>query len=167
MPSRRVVAGLSAGTYYLTMTVQRWYYLFDRHGRWEILADSIRYCQENKGLALNGYVFMLNHLHIIATSQDMVGFIRDFKRHTSKQFRLNLEVTEPRVLQLFVDHKSKYQFWQNTNAPKKIENFHFYQQKLNYIHDNPVRKGYVRRPEYWLWSSANPTSPLNVSFFTD
>lgn len=150
MPSRRIASELSAGTYFLTLTVQRWYYLFDRQGRWDILADSIRYCQENKGLELNGYVFMLNHIHLIATSQDMPGFIRDFKHHTSKQFRLNLTATEPRVLQLFVDHEAKYQFWQNTNAPKKIEHPNFYRQKLNYIHDNPVRKGYVQRPEYWL-----------------
>jgi putative transposase len=44
MPSRRVAAKLNAGTYYLTLTVQHWYYLFDRYNRWRILADSIRYC---------------------------------------------------------------------------------------------------------------------------
>ena len=45
MPSRRVAAELNAGTYYLTLTVQRWYYLFDRYNRWQIMSDSIRYCQ--------------------------------------------------------------------------------------------------------------------------
>jgi hypothetical protein len=59
MPSRRVPTDPNAGTYYVTLTVQRWNYLFDRHNRWQILADSIRYCQDNKGLELNGYVFML------------------------------------------------------------------------------------------------------------
>jgi len=67
MPSRRVPVDLNAGTYFLTLTVQRWYYLFDRHNRWPILADSIRYCREHKGLELNGYVFMLNHIHLIVT----------------------------------------------------------------------------------------------------
>jgi putative transposase len=51
-----------------------------------------------------------------------------------------------------------------TNAPKKIENPVFYLQKLNYIHENPVRKGYVTQPEHWLWSSANPFSALTVDF---
>ena len=150
MPSRRVAAELNSGTYYLTLTIQRWYYLFDRYNRWQILADSLRYCQENKGLELNGYVFMLNHIHLITTSPDMSGFLRDFKRFTSVKFKSNLETTEPRVLQLFVDDKGKYQFWQNTNAPKKIENPNFYRQKLNYIHQNPLRKGYVADPEHWL-----------------
>ncbi len=51
-----------------------------------------------------------------------------------------------------------------TNAPKKIEPQDFYLQKLNYIHENPVRKGYVAKVEHWIWSSANPTSPLIVKF---
>jgi len=146
MPSRRVAAELNAGTYYLTLTVQRWYYLFDRYNRWQIMADSIRYCQDNKGLELNGYVFMLNHIHLIVTSPDMAGFLRDFKRFTTAKFKSNLETTEPSVLKLFVDAQGSYRFWMETNAPKKIE--------------NPVRKGYVYRPEHWLWSSANPASPL-------
>ena len=50
MSSLRVAAELNAGTYYLTLTVQRWYYLFDRYNRWQIMSDSIHYCQDNKGL---------------------------------------------------------------------------------------------------------------------
>lgn len=164
MPSRRVPIALNAGTYYLTLTVERWYYLFDRFNRWQLLADSLRYCQENKGLKLNGYVFMLNHIHLIVTSPDVAGFLRDFKRFTSKQLRDNLQIHEPRVLELSVDKEGAYRFWQDTNAPKKIENPAFYLQKLNYLHENPVRKGYVLKPEYWVWSSANLESPLQVIF---
>jgi putative transposase len=54
MPSRRVAFDLNAKTYYLTLTIQRWYYLFDRNKRWQILCESLRYCQQNKGLELNG-----------------------------------------------------------------------------------------------------------------
>ncbi len=165
MPSLRVATELNAGTYYLTLTVQRWYYLFDRHDRWQIISDSLRYCQDNKGLELNGYVFMLNHIHLIATSSDMAGFLRDFKRFTSSKLRVNLEDTEPSVLKLFLDAQGRYQLWMETNTPKKIENPAFYAQKLNYIHQNPVRKGYVNCPEHWLWSSANPASPLSTHLF--
>ena len=166
MPTSRVSANLNSGTYFLTLTIQRWYYLFDRHNRWGILADSLRYCIDRKGLELNGYVFMLNHLHLIVTSPDMAGFLRDFKKFTSKKFKENIEANEPTVLTLFVDSQGQYQFWMDGNAPKKIENPGFYLQKLNYIHENPVRKGYVSRPEYWFWSSANPSSPLSIKFIT-
>ena len=131
MPSLRVAAELNAGTYYLTLTVQRWYYLFDRYNRWQIMADSILYCQDNKGLELNGYVFMLNHIHLIVTSPDIAGFLRDFKRFTTAKFKANLETTEPNVLKLFIDAQGNYRFWMETNAPKKIENPDFYLQKLN------------------------------------
>ena len=122
MPSRRVATELNAGTYYLTLTVQRWYTLLDRYNRWQIMSDSIRYCQDNKGLELNGYVFMLNHIHLIVTSPDMAGFLRDFKRFTTAKFKANLEITGPSVLKLFIDAQGSYRFWMETNAPKKIEN---------------------------------------------
>ncbi len=164
MPQCHISTTLNSNTYFLTMTIQRWYYLFDRYNRWEILADSIRYCQKNKELELNRYVFMLNHLHIIATAPDVIGFVRDFKRFTAKQFKLNLEKTEPTVLPLFIDEESRiYQFWRKGNASKLVESSDFYRQKLNYIHNNPVRKGYVAQPEHWIWSSANPKSPLVVT----
>jgi REP element-mobilizing transposase RayT len=51
------------------------------------------------------------------------------------------------------------------NAPKSIENPAFYLQKLNYIHENPVRKGYISHTEHWLWSSANPASPILTKLF--
>ncbi|WP_020484036.1 REP-associated tyrosine transposase [Methylomonas sp. MK1] len=164
MPSRRVSAQLNEGTYFVTLTVERWYYLFDRFNRWQILADSLRYCQEHKALKLNGYVFMLNHIHLIVSSPDVAGFLRDFKRHTSKQLKANIENHEPKVLALFVGDDGKYRFWRDTNAPKKIENPVFYLQKLNYLQENPVRKGYVDKPEHWRWSSANPASALAVHF---
>ncbi len=107
---------------------------------------------------------MLNHIHLIVTSPDISGFLRDFKRFTSTQLRKNLESTEPKVLALFINSDSQYRFWQNTNSPKKIESLKFYLQKLHYIHENPVRKDYVCRPEYWKWSSANPFSEIAVNF---
>jgi REP element-mobilizing transposase RayT len=103
---------------------------------------------------------MLNPIHLIVTSPDMAGFLRNFKRFTTAKFKANLETTEPSVLKLFIDAQGSYRFWMGTNAPKKIENPAFYLQKLNYIHENPVRKVYVFRPEHWLWSSANPASPI-------
>ena len=103
MPASCVATDLNYGTYFLTLTIQRWYYLFDRRKRWDILADSLRYCIDHKGLALNGYVFMRNHLHLIVTSPDMAGFLRDFKKLTSKKFKENLETHESSVLSLFVD----------------------------------------------------------------
>jgi REP element-mobilizing transposase RayT len=166
MPSIRVNKELNEGTYFLTFTVKNWYYIFDRHNRFQILSNSIQYCQKNKDLKLYAYVFMLNHLHLIASSLDMIAFVRDFKKFTSKEIQKNIIATEPSILKLFqVQNRGTepaYEFWQKTNMPKLIESEKYFFQKANYIHENPMRKQYVANPEYWLWSSANPQSVIKT-----
>jgi putative transposase len=162
MPSLRVSKNLNDKTYFLTLTVKKWYYLFDRHNRWNILAGSLEYCHSNKNLKLFGFVFMLNHIHLIVSSPDMTGFIRDFKRHTSRELHKNISQTEPNILQLFLDENGKYKFWSKTNMPKLIETEKFLYQKMEYIHANPVRKSYVAQSDHWYWSSANPNCEIKV-----
>ena len=84
MPKARIIQEQKNGCYFLTPTIWNWYYIFDRHERWAIIADSLKYCQTYKGLEIFAYVFMLNHLHLIVRSADVPGFLRDFKTHTSK-----------------------------------------------------------------------------------
>lgn len=162
MPSNRISKDCNDGCYFVTPTIWNWYYIFDRHDRWQILADSLSYCQAKKGLKIFGYVFMLNHLHMIIKSPDIAGFLRDFKQFTSHKLKENIAKTEPKVLELFVDETKNYNFWKQDNQPKIIENEAFALQKLNYIHNNPVVKGYVTRPEHWKWSSANADSPIKL-----
>jgi len=154
LPSVRVPKELKEEIFFLTFTVHRWYYLFDRHNRWDILTDSLKYCQANKGLKIYHYVFMLNHIHLIVRSGDMISFIRDFKTFTSKEIKKNIMDTEPNILKLF-EESGKYQFWQKTNMPEVIRNEDFYLAKARYIEQNPVRKRYVNRAEDWVYSSAN------------
>ena len=162
MPSIRISKEFTSGIYYLTFTVKNWYYLFDRHNRFEILADSLKYCQKHKGLKLYAYVFMLNHIHLIASSPDMIAFVRDFKKFTSKEIQKNIIATEPNVLKLFEMGNGRFEFWEKTNMQKMIKGEHYLIQKTNYIHANPVRKQYVKNPEDWVWSSANAEGKINV-----
>jgi putative transposase len=165
MPKLRIPSDYSCNqTYFITPTVKNWYYIFDRHNRWQILADSIKYCQDHKGLEVFAYVFMLNHLHMVVRSPDVIGFLRDFKKFTSKRLIENITENEPNILPLFKGEKS-CELWKYDNQPKLIESEKFFVQKVNYIHDNPVRKGYVERPEYWKWSSANCDSEIKISGF--
>lgn len=46
------------------------------------------------------------------------------------------------------------QIWKRENCPVLIESENFFQQKLNYIHENPTREGYVDYEEEWRYSSA-------------
>ena len=103
MPSIRIAKKRNSGFYYLTFTIRNWYYIFDRHNRFAILAESVKYCQKHKGLKLYAYVFMLNHIHLIASSDDMIGFVRDFKKFTSKEIQKNIIINMPKVFQLYHD----------------------------------------------------------------
>ena len=78
------------GVYFVTFTVIHWIDLFTRSAYCDILLDSLRYCQEKKGLAIHAFVIMPSHLHLIVSSKEggepLPGIIRDFKKHTSKEF---------------------------------------------------------------------------------
>ena len=158
MPTKAIKRELNSGIYFLTFTVLHWYYIFDRDNRWEILQDSLNFCTENKGLSIYTYVFMLNHLHLIAQCRDMAGFTRDFKKYTAHKLMTSLEKSEPLLSDLFRTADGKYRIWQKTNRPILLESESVFNQKAKYIENNPVKKGYVEKPEYWRYSSANSNS---------
>ncbi len=155
MTTLRIKKSEKDALYFCTLTVHKWYYVFDRHNRFEMLEKNLKYCQKHKGLSIFAYVFMLNHIHIIASAPDLIGVLRDFKSFTSKEFSKNICAFEPHILKLFETEKG-FRFWQPGNEPKIIETEKFLQQKYDYILENPVKTGYVRFPEHWKWSSANP-----------
>ena len=87
------------------------------------------------------------------------------KRHTSRKIRLELEDNnyESRkewMLWMFGRAGRKnsnnldYQFWIQDNHPIQLSSGNMIEQRLNYIHNNPVEAGFVVQPEHWKWSSA-------------
>ncbi len=164
MPSIRISKELNNKLYFLTFTVKNWYYILDRHNHWNIISDSLKYFQENKSLKIYGFVFMINHIHLIVLSSDTIGFIRDFKKFTTNEILKNIEQNEPKTLKLFINETGK-ELWQKTNMPELIETESFFLQKLNYIHQNPVKRSYISMLEHWYWSSANEQCELRADKF--
>lgn len=162
MPSVRIPKDLNNNVYFLTLTVKNWFYIFDRHDRWNILAGSLDFCRKHKGLKIYEFVFMLNHIHLIVKSPDVSGFLRDFKQFTAKRIRRNIQENEPTIEQIFLDTEGRFELWKKTNMPKLVETEEFFLQKAEYIRANPVRKNYVMHPEDWYWSSANPYCELET-----
>ena len=164
MPSKRIAIDSNDCIYFLTFTVKRWYYIFDRYKRWNILLKPLKHCQTHKHLKIYSYVFMLNHIHLIITCPNVSGFVRDFKQYTSRELMRNLRENEPTIARLFETENGQFEIWQRTNMPKIIESYTFYLQKKNYIEMNPVRKGYVENPGHWVYSSGydNPLIEIEV-----
>lgn len=155
--------------YYLTITVQEWVDVFTRKRYRDIIIESLQHCIDNKGLSLYAYVIMSNHLHLIARANEgfeLSNIIRDFKRHTSKQI-LNSIQSEPEsrrrwMLNIFSISENKHEFWQKDNHPFVLYSSEMVKQKLNYIHQNPVRAGFVREAQEYMYSSASNFASLDV-----
>lgn len=132
----------------------------------DIIVESLNYCIAHKHLEVYGYVIMSNHVHLIARSSngDLSGTLRDFKSYTSKEILKAIEEgnesREKWMLAIFknaaIKHKrnSDYQFWTHENHAMEIFSSGFFEQKLDYMHTNPVRAGLVEKPEEYIYSSA-------------
>ena len=152
--------------HYVTFQIVNWVDLFTRQVYRDIVIDSLKFCQANKGLEIYAFVVMSNHIHILLRSSTgkLSDTIREFKSYTAKQILLAIEMElESRrdwMLNLFEfaakQHKrnEKYQIWTHENHAELIYSDNFIFQKLNYIHENPVRAGIVEKAEDYLYSSA-------------
>lgn len=154
--------GYTRDIYFITITVTDWIDIFTRTRYKQVVTDSLSYCQAHKGLVIYAWVLMTNHLHLIVGSAEdgtISEIIRDFKRHTSNSILriLKDDFKESRrewMLAHFHYDKKPAHFWHEGYYPEKIETHSFFIQKMNYIHDNPVRQGFVVRQEDYPYSSA-------------
>ncbi len=150
--------------YFCTNTIVEWQCIFKEEKYFQIVLDSLKFCQQQKGLILFGFVIMLNHMHLLVSYEENKGLseiMRDFKRHTSKKIAECLEHDNERLFlyifrQAAQKRKStiKYKIWQDDFHPIAIFSDEWFTEKLDYMHNNPVMKGYVEQPEFWKYSSA-------------
>lgn len=153
--------------YFLTLTVIDWVDVFTRPEYKHIVIDSLDYCQINKGLKIYAWCLMSNHLHMIEGTEEennLSDILRDFKKFTSKEIIEKIkELPESRkewMLNRFefagrYNNKIKeYKFWQDGNEAKEIHTNDFLDQKLDYIHNNPLRAEIVFEPQDYKYSSA-------------
>lgn len=137
----------------------------------QVIIDSLKYCQEHKGLLVYEYVIMTNHLHLIAKCREpwrLSAAISSFKRYTTKVFLKMIEYERRTYIQWAFKNSfskkehSERQIWRRENHAVLLETERFLTQKANYIHNNPVKKEYVRKPEDWKFSSAGDRIVGNV-----
>jgi len=153
----------------MTFTVVGWIDIFSRQAYRDIFIESLKYCQKNKGLHLHAYVIMSNHVHLVASVDEgdsMSDFVRDCKKFTAKKIinAVENDVNESRrawILHEFKYYASRhtrnevYQLWQHDNHFIELSSSAFTQQKIEYIHQNPVKAGIVYKAEEYVYSSAS------------
>ncbi len=164
--------------YFVTLTVVDWIDVFIRHIYFDFIIENLDFCQRNKNLEIYTYVIMTNHLHMICLGRDkpLSDILRDFKTFTSKGLIRLIQEQESSgrkkwMLSAFLRHgkdnpkNKKYQFWQNMNSPTLLYYNNIIDQKVEYIHQNPVKAGFVEEPGDWYYSSAHPDGPLKIYEF--
>lgn len=168
--SRKYKIRDQAELYFVTFTVVNWIDLFIRDTYRDLIVESIKYCQKHKGLEVYAWCIMTSHVHMIVGTNgtgDLVGIIRDMKSYTSRSIRKLLEDQEAlgesrrewmywmfQRAGLKNSNNNDFQLWQQHNQPIVLDSNEIMDQKLDYIHMNPVKAGFVDRPEAWLYSSA-------------
>jgi putative transposase len=147
--------------HFLTCTVINWIPLFTRPETVNIILNALQYRQQHNGWKVYGYVILENHLHLIVQSEDLLAELPLFKSYTARQLIDHLkECHAERLLNQMAffckshKHDREYQCWEEGSHPQLIQNEEMLRQKLDYIHFNPVKRGYVDKPEHWRYSSA-------------
>ena len=110
--------------------------------------------------ALYGYVVMPHHIHLVVRprpNQTISAFMSRFKPHTGAAVT---RILSPAELSQFDQQRglNENTFWQRSFRSIVIEDEHMFWQKMEYIHSNPIRAGYVERAEDYSWSSARLVS---------
>ncbi|MCP4697148.1 MAG: transposase [Gammaproteobacteria bacterium] len=147
--------------YLHTCTILEWLSVFTRPPAAQAVLDGLVFMQEKRGLCVYAYVIMENHIHFIAAGKGQKNAVDNFKSFTAREILNHLESREERRLLHWLSicredkrDNRKYQLWQAGTHPEELQNEAMMRQKVEYIHQNPVRRGYVDRPEDWRYSSA-------------
>lgn len=155
------------GAYFISFGVVYWINVFTRLPYFDLMVNALDYCRKHKGMEIYGYCIMPNHVHLIFRSSfsDPSALIRDLKGFTARKLmaRIKENPQESRknwMLWMFEkagrsnSNVSNRQFWQQHNQPIEIWSLKVFEQKLSYIHENPVKSGFVIDPVEYKYSSA-------------
>ena len=156
------------GLYFVSFAVVKWLDVFTRNQYKNILLESLEFCQQNKGMEIIAWCIMTNHVHLVFRSiegQKPELILGDFKRFTSKAIvkaiKENPRESRKKFLLSEFEKAAKnssnvkhYQFWRHDNKPIELWSNKVIQEKINYIHNNPVEAGLVYKPEDYVYSSA-------------
>ena len=125
-----------------------------------VLRSAIDEARRSANLLLFAYVFMIDHIHLLTdqpkppsevlrmikgiTAHRVINYLKE-NEYTSSLEKLRHEVRK---------RNYRYSLWQTEKNVFPIFSEGLFMQKVNYIHNNPVKAGYVERAIDYRWSSA-------------
>lgn len=152
-----------SAVYFCTFSVVEWLPVFISEAACQIVCQSLRFCHEEKFLAVDSFVIMPTHLHLIVFDREfqterLEPTLVAFRKFTGRELVAHCKKALPAcftsTLANAASDDREHRFWQPSRHPESIRSQKFLEQKRNYLHDNPRRKGLVRDGADWRWSSA-------------
>ncbi len=149
--------------YFVTFTVVDWLPIFTRPEPIEIVNNSLQFCHANRQLRIHSYVIMPNHIHLIISDENydnerLGKTLVDFRKFTGHKLAdyIDANLSESLAQSIRANQLTDRirQIWKSGWHAEALSTEKFLTQKVNYIHENPVRKGLVKLPEHWPHSSA-------------
>lgn len=155
------------GIYFVTCTIVYWIDLFTRKEHNHIITNTLKKYQEKRSSIIYAFCIMPSHIHLIISSKDttesLSDIIRDFKKLSNKKITEEItssnECRKEWLLRAFQKAGNKLKriksnkMWQNGNRPIELDNIFILQQKLDYIHNNPVEAEIVDEAVDYKYSS--------------
>ena len=144
---------------FFTATILEWKFLLANDNYKDIIIESLRYLVEKEKVQVYAFVIMNNHMHLLwniirpAKREDVQ---RDFLKFTARTIINDLDNNNPELLkEHYVGVKDrKYQVWERNPLSIEIWTEEILRQKLQYIHNNPVRAGLCIYEEEYKYSTA-------------
>ncbi|AXT52776.1 transposase [Aquimarina sp. BL5] len=156
-----------SAAYFISFATVYWMDVFSRQVYFSVLAESLDYCRKEKGMEIYAYCVMPSHIHLLfrAANENPSDLIRDIKGFTARKMIQTIQENPQESRKEWLvsmmgkagkenSNVVKYQFWQQHNKPIELWTDKVIQQKIDYIHNNPVQSGFVTDPVDWKYSSA-------------
>ncbi len=125
----------------------------------DLFIDHLESTQERTNFHLLAWVIMPEHIHLLLWPKlpefPVSKITWHLKRSFAKQVINRWRDLDAEILNQLTTPTGQTRFWQhgggydrNIHSPEELN------EKINYIHTNPVRRGLVNNPTDWAWSSA-------------
>ena len=154
-------------TFFVTFSVVGHTPIFEQAQCRDIIIDNLGFYQERGDFTIIAYVVMPNHIHIVVNVKKNLSVslcIGNFKRITSRQISKHLHDTGNHALikRLLIAAEQEpakdTKIWKPRFDSFVLNNIDTLNQKIQYIHNNPVKAGLVENPNDWPYSSASSYS---------
>jgi putative transposase len=145
---------------FYTATILNWQHLLKDDKYKNIIVESLQFCVKESKVKLYAFVIMSNHIHFVwqqIPPTTKVKLQHSFMTFTAQKIKADLQKHNPTLLEsLRVNVKDrKYQIWERNPLTVDLFTPHVFYQKIEYIHNNPVRAGICTNQEDYFYSSAN------------